>query len=267
MSYLDLNNVNLYYEEQGRGPETLVFAHGLLCSGRLFDRQVAAFQERYRCIAFDFRGQGQSQVTRNGYDMDTLSEDAGLLIERLAAQPCHFVGLSMGGFVGMRLAIRRPELLKSLVLLGTAAGPEPATSRGRYRRLAWVARWLGIRLVVDRVLPVMFGGTFMSDSLRAALREEWKGRVTANDRVGIYRATMGVVDRAGIEDQLERMRLPTLIIVGAQDVATPPAQSERLHVRIRNSKLVVIPQAGHLCTVEEPEAVNAAIAAFLEDLP
>jgi 3-oxoadipate enol-lactonase len=71
MPHIHVNCANLYYEEQGRGPEAIVFAHGLLWSGRMFDNQVAAFKELYRCITFDFRGQGQSQVTRNGYDMDT----------------------------------------------------------------------------------------------------------------------------------------------------------------------------------------------------
>ncbi|HSA48049.1 MAG TPA: alpha/beta hydrolase, partial [Candidatus Competibacteraceae bacterium] len=93
MPYLTLNGVRLYYEERGTGPETIVFAHGLLWSGRMFDQQVAALQERFRCITFDFRGQGQSQVTASGYDMDTLTEDAAALMAALGCAPCHFVGL------------------------------------------------------------------------------------------------------------------------------------------------------------------------------
>src|SRR5687767_2024240 len=101
MPHMTINGVSLYYEEQGAGPEAIVFAHGCLLNCRMFDGQVAALKERYRCIRFDFRGQGQSEVTRSGYDMDTLTEDAVALIGQLGCAPCHFLGFSMGGFVGM----------------------------------------------------------------------------------------------------------------------------------------------------------------------
>src|SRR5438128_2311715 len=99
-----VNGADLYYEDTGSGREAILFAHGLLWSGRMFDAQVAALKGRYRCVTFDFRGQGQSEITTTGYDMDTLAEDAAALIQRLGIAPCHFLGLSMGGFIGMRLA-------------------------------------------------------------------------------------------------------------------------------------------------------------------
>jgi len=91
MPRLCVNGATIHYEEHGTGPETIVFAHGLLWSGRMFDRQVDALKDRYRCITFDFRGQGQSEVTATGYDMDTLAADAAALIEVLHCAPCHRV--------------------------------------------------------------------------------------------------------------------------------------------------------------------------------
>jgi len=88
----------------------------------------------------------------------------------------------------------------------------------------------------------------------------------ANHRIGISRAVQGVIDRQGVYDQIDRITAPTLIIVGDQDVATPPDKSRRIHARIRNSTLVVIPGAGHTSTVEEPDAVNAALRRFLDAL-
>src|SRR5437899_10903280 len=110
----------------GPGPESLVCSYGWLWSGRVFDAQVALLKWRYRCVAFNFRGQGQSEVTGSGYDMETLYEDAVALIEQLGCAPCHFLGLSMGGFIGLRLAARHPELLRSMILLETSADPEPS---------------------------------------------------------------------------------------------------------------------------------------------
>lgn len=265
MPRLKVNGAEIYYEEHGSGPETLVFSHGLLWSGHMFHKQVEVFKDRYRCITFDFRGQGQSEVTESGYDIDTLTEDAAELIKSLKCGPCHFVGLSMGGFVGMRLAIRQPQLLKSLTLMETTADPEPDENKGRYRLMNFIARWFGIKHVSNHVMSIMFGKKFLNDPDRAEEKQEWQDRMIANHRIGVTRAVKGSVNRAGVYEQLDEISLPTLILVGDQDVATVPAKSERMYARIRNSKLVVIAGAGHSSSIEEPEAVNAAMEAFLAD--
>lgn len=266
MPYLQINGARLYYEEHGSGQDTIVFSHGLLWSGHMFHDQIALLEDKYRCITFDFRGQGQSEVTQSGYDIESLYADTVALIEVLGCSPCHFAGLSMGGFVGLRLAIRHPDLLKSLVLIESSSDPEPKENIGRYRMLNLVARWIGLRVVADRVMEIMFGRKFLNDPARAALKHEWKERMVANHRIGITRAVTGVITRAGVTDQLDKVRTPTLIIVGDQDVATVPAKAEIMHARIPNSKLVVIPGAGHTSTVEEPVAVTTAMAEFLTGL-
>jgi 3-oxoadipate enol-lactonase len=264
MPRIKINEADIYYETHGDGPETIVFAHGLLWSGGMFHYQVAALQDQFRCITFDFRGQGKSGVTEAGYDIDALTEDAAGLIEALQCAPCHFLGLSMGGFVGMRLAIRRPDLIRSLILVETTADPEPEENKGRYRLLNFIARWFGLGLVADRVMPIMFGKKFLNDPERLQERQEWRARMIANHRRGITRAVKGVVERDGIYDQIDQIAIPTLIIVGDQDTATVPEKSQRMHARINGSKLVVIPGAGHTSTVEEPKAVNNALADFLQ---
>ena len=263
MARIAVRGAGLHYEERGAGPETVVFAHGLLWSGRLFDRQVEALAPRYRCVTFDFRGHGRSEVTADGYDMDSLAADAAGLIEALGCAPCHFVGLSMGGFVGMRLAIRQPRLLRSLILLETSADPEPEADRRRYRRMNLAARWIGLGVMARPVMRIIFGRKFLGDPARSALREQCRRELAGNDRLGITRAVIGVIDRQGIYEQLERIATPTLILVGDQDLATPPARAERIHARIAGSRLQVLPGAGHTSTIEEPAAVNAAIADFL----
>lgn len=266
MPEITVNGARLHYTDEGHGPETIVFAHGLLWSGEMFKAQVDALKDRYRCITFDFRGQGKSEVTRGGYDMDTLYEDAAALIEALDCAPCHFGGLSMGGFIGLRLAARRPELIKSLILMETSADAEPEENVPKYNMLAFVARWFGLGVVANRVMPIMFGQTFLNDPERAGQRDMWRKRLLANHRVGVTRATRGVTARKGVYDEIDQIKAPTLIIVGDEDVATVPVKSERMHARIPNSRLVIIPKAGHSSTVEEPEAINAAIAEFLSSL-
>ena len=266
MPSIRVNGAEIHYDESGSGPETIVFSHGLLMSGEMFADQVQALSERYRCIAYDHRGQARSQITESGYDMDSLSADAAQLIRELEAGPCHFVGLSMGGFVGLRLAIRHPDLLRSLVLMDTSADPEPEQNRGPYKRMAFVGRWFGFRPVIGRLMPIMFGQTFLKDPARAERRAYWQNHLTGLDRVGTSRAAHGVIDREGVYEHLGRISTPTLIVVGDEDVATVPAKAERMHAAITGSQLAVIPGAGHSASIEQPEAVTAALSSFLQNL-
>ncbi len=266
MPRIRVNDAELHYTDTGGDHEAIVFSHGLLWSGRMFDEQVKALNDRYRCITYDHRGQGQSQITDKGYDMETLYEDAAALITALNAAPCHFVGLSMGGFIGMRLAARRPELIKSLILVETTADREPEENIPKYRMLNLVARWLSLRLVAGSVMKIMFGQKFLGDPTRTAQREALAQQLMSNHRIGITRAVMGVITRQGVYDELDRINCPVLILVGDQDVATVPAKSERIHARIPHSTLVIIPGAGHTSSVEEPDAVNNAILEFLDGL-
>lgn len=266
MAKIRINGAELYYEESGHGDETIVFSHGLLWSGRMYDKQVAHFKQRYRVITYDHRGQGQSEVTESGYDMDSLYEDAAALIEALDAAPCHFVGLSMGGFVGMRVAARRPDIVKSLTLLETSADAEPSENVPKYNFLKLIWRWLGPMLIISPVMQIMFGQKFLNDPARSAERKQWADRLRANNRIGTTRAVQGVVDRQGVYDELKNITVPTLVIVGDQDVATVPAKSERIHGQINGSQMVVIPGAGHTSTVEEPQAIIQAMDTFLSTL-
>jgi 3-oxoadipate enol-lactonase len=265
MAKIAVNGCQIYYEDTRVGAETIVFAHGLLWCGRMFDEQVMALKGRYRCITFDFRGQGQSEIASSGYDMDSLTEDAAALIQELGAAPCHFLGLSMGGFVGMRLALRHPNLLRTLMLLETSADAEPAANVPRYKLLSFIARWLSMRLVAGKVMPIMFGQKFLHDPGRQAERELWQRRLLANDSAGTGRATQGVITRQPVYEQIRNIRVPTLILCGDQDVATPRDKAERIHSQIPNSRLVIIPGAGHSSTIEEPAAVNAALTQFLDE--
>jgi pimeloyl-ACP methyl ester carboxylesterase len=258
-----INGANIHYEESGSGPETIIFSHGLLMSGEMFRDQMQALSSRYRCISYDHRGQARSEVTETGYDMDSLAADAAVLIRELDAAPCHFVGLSMGGFIGMRLAIHHRDLLRSLVLMDTSADPEPEKNRGPYRRLAFIGRWFGFRPVIKPILNIMFGQTFLADPAAAAAREKWKKHLLNLDRVGTSRAAHGVIDRAGVYEQLGTIVTPTLVMVGDEDVATVPAKAERMHQAIKGSKLVVIPGAGHSASIEQPALVTRAIEDFL----
>jgi len=263
MPRIKVNGTELFYEDTGGPGEPIVFSHGLLWNTALFAPQMAALKSRYRCIAYDHRGQGQSTDDRSeSIALDVLADDAVALIGVLGLGRVHFCGLSMGGFVAMRLGARRPELVRSLILCETSADEEPPENAPRYRRLNFVARWLGPRVVMGKVMPLLFGKTSLADPARALEREEWLAQLRKNRR-SIWRAVNGVIDREPIAPELHRITAPTLVIVVDEDVATVPAKAERIAAGIAGAKLVLIPKAGHSSSVEQPAAVTAAIASFL----
>ncbi len=267
MPKISINQVVYHYTDTEKGEEVIFFSHGLLWSGFMFHKQVQFLKDRYRVITYDHRGQGQTQASEGGYDMDTLFEDAVGLIQTLCPnQKVHFVGLSMGGFIAMRLAARRPDLLKSLILMETSADAEPPENVSKYRTLNTVVKWIGTWAVVGKVMPIMFGQKFLNDPVRKTEREEWKTQMKLCKVPGINRAVAGVIERKPIYNELINIKTPTLIMVGTQDVATVPAKAERIQAQIKDAELVYIEGAGHTSSIEEPEQVNATIETFLNKL-
>ncbi|WP_375001843.1 alpha/beta fold hydrolase [Aeromicrobium sp. CTD01-1L150] len=280
MPYAEVNGIRFHHTDTGPPPDrpdapALVMGHGLLFSGWMFHHQVEALASEYRCITVDWRGQGRTPPVpasgggagrrgpRYAADMDSLTDDLVALLDHLGLERVHYAGLSMGGFVGMRLAARHPERVRSLILLDTSAGPEDPEKVKRYRLLARAYRWLGMRPVRKQVEPIMFGPTLLSSPRREEVVGPWMENLSAVDRSGMQAAILGVTDRSAVVSELGSITAPTLVIVGADDVATPVRKSEVIVAGIDDSSLAVVPEAGHSSTVEQPEAVTGLMRDFL----
>jgi len=241
----------------------VVFVHGLLWDSTMFEHQMAALEGKYRCIAIDLRGHGKTQVAEVGYGISDQSLDVQKIIEHLAIDRYHFIGLSKGGFMGMRLAVWEPERVLSLTLIETSAGPEPKATLRKYRKLAWVARWFGIGIIAKKVMPIMFGKTFMTDPNKASQRAHWLEKLKANSKLGVQLGTHGVIEREDYRPRLENITAPTLVMVGDEDFATPVEKAEDIVAGIKGAELCVISGAGHSSSVEQPEFVTEKVESFL----
>jgi 3-oxoadipate enol-lactonase len=240
-----------------------VFGHGLLFSGWMFRPQVAALRANYRCVTVDWRGQGGSHATAGRYDMDSLTADAVALIEHLGVTPLHYVGLSMGGFVGQRIGARRGELLRSLTLLDTSPDREQPFAAVQDVLMAHVYRLVGMRPLIGQVLPIMFGPTFRKEAGHKAVTDEFLDRLRRSDRSGLRRAVLAVAYRAPIYDEIDRIAVPTLVVTGADDKPTPPAKARRIAERVPQARLEIVPDCGHSSTLEQSETITALIRDFV----
>jgi 3-oxoadipate enol-lactonase len=263
MPYLTIRGLDLYYEERGTARETIVFSHGLLLNLRMYDEQMKDLEQNYRCIAYDHPGQGLSDAPDGPMiDMESCYDVAATLIETIGGGPVHFVGLSMGGFVGLRLASRRPDLIKTLTLIDTSADAEPSKNIAGYRRMIAVSRMFSPAMLARKVMPILFGDEFLNDPARESQRSFWEHMLRQNRR-SIYKAVNGVIYRPSITAETRLLKIPTLVIHGTDDRAISRRRAENL-AELTKGEFVLIQGSGHSPTIEAPEAVCRALRTFVD---
>jgi 3-oxoadipate enol-lactonase len=263
-SLLAINGTSLYCEELGHG-QPVLFSHGLLYNGSMFESQIAALSSEYRCIAYDHRGHGRSADNLvNSLDIDTLCEDTIALIEQLNLGPVHFCGHSLGGFVGIRLASRRADLVRSLILCNTSADAEPFYKLLSYQVLNLSARLFGSHALVDALMPMIFGRAALANPEKHRLL--LRSQLVAANRTSIWRAANGVIYRRSQYDLLQKIQAPTLVLTSKEDRLRTAQESRRLAAALPNAMIACLPSGGHMLPIEEPETINQAIKAFLSTI-
>lgn len=267
MPTIRANGVELAFVERGAGEETVVFSHSYLVDHRHFEPQIEALAERYRVIAYDHRDHGASERVAGPYTMADLVADAAALIRAVEAAPCHFVGLSTGGFVGLRLALRQPELLRSLVAMDCSAESEALAKRVKYQAMFAVLRTLGFGPLIGTTMKLMFGPGLLDDPQRKTEADLWRERIRAHDPAALIRFGNAIFGRGTVLPELGAVDIPTLVVVGEHDRPQPPARSRKIAEAIPGALLEVIPRAGHLSTVDAPAEVTGALARFLARVP
>jgi len=259
MTALTLHGVDL--GEHGPGVP-LVFAHALGLDHRMWAPLAQSLANSHPVLMPDQRGHGQSPRAEAAFTLDDLVDDAVALIEGWGRGPVVWVGLSMGGMVGQGLALRRPDLLKGLVLAHTTAQYPPAGREAWATRMAAVQSG-GMAAVADLVLQ-----RYLHDDYRAAhpdVADDLRRTVLANDPAS-YVATCAAIAAVDYLEALHTLRLPTLVIAGERDLGAPPAMSRAIADRIPGATLVVLPGASHLGPIESPEAFAAPLRAWLSTL-
>lgn len=263
MAYINVNNIKLYYINEGTGNEVIVFSHGLLWSHKMFLDQIDFLKKNFTLIAYDHRGQGGSEKNSASFDMDTLTLDALQLIDQLVGKPVHFVGLSMGGFVGMRLAARYPEKIKSLILLETSANSEPVENLPKYKMLNGIVGLFGvIPPVAKSVMKIMFAQSWLENPKNDILIERWKKELRSNKK-SITKSVEAVIYRKGVEEEIRSIKCPTMIVVGDEDIATKPEKAKFIQMSIPKSSLHIVQGAGHSSSIEKPEQINKLLHEWL----
>ncbi|MDD9820780.1 MAG: alpha/beta fold hydrolase [Nitrospira sp.] len=254
-----INGIDLAWSDTGQGAP-IIFLHAFPMNRTMWEPQVAGLTHRYRVITIDLRGHGESDAPLWRYTLGHFVEDIIGILDHLAIAQATFVGLSMGGYILFALYRMDPVRVRSLVLADTRATADTPETRATRFSMAQVAYRRGASAIADLMLPTLLSPRSLAH--RTDVRDRVRAIITGNQASGIAGDLMAMEERPDSTPLLSRINVPTLVLVGEDDRASPPAEMERMAGHIPASTFVRIPHAGHLSNMENPEAFNAAICSF-----
>jgi pimeloyl-ACP methyl ester carboxylesterase len=255
----------LSYDDYGPGP-VLVLLHGFPLSRKIWAAQETNVGSMYRVIAPDLRGHGGSAAPEGVYTMDVMAGDVIALLDALQiTQPVVLGGLSMGGYVAMALRALYPQRVRALMLMDTrAAADTPEAAQNREELARTVEATGSVRPVVDSMLPRLFSDE--TRARRAELIPPVRAIMEKTSPRAVAAALRGMARRPDRMAELPSITVPTLVLVGAHDVISPPDEARAMAAALPNAQLAIIPGGGHLAPLENSEAANEAILGFLNKL-
>ncbi|HEY2943191.1 MAG TPA: alpha/beta fold hydrolase [Vicinamibacteria bacterium] len=260
---LRVAGAELACEVSGAGPAVLLL-HAFPLGLAMWEPQAAALADAHQVVRFDCRGFGGSPPGDGLLTMERIADDASAILDRLGIPSAAVVGISMGGYAAFALVRRHPERIRALVLADTRAGADSPETKATRAAQAEQVRREGTRAIADAALPRLLGVT--SHRERPELVARVRRIIEANPPRGITDALAGLAARADSTPTLREIRVPTLVVVGEEDAITPEAEAETLGRGIAGSRRAVVPRAGHLSSLENPEEFNRPVRSFLAGL-
>ena len=260
MPFSAVNGQSIYYEDSGGDGPAVLFSHGLLMGHDMWSQQVAALRDSYRVVTYDERGWGQTTWSDEPFTFWDMADDAVALLDDLGIDQAVFGGMSQGGFLSMRAALRTPERVRGLILIDTQSrrftDEEAAGFGGLFDALGqngWTEEMVGA------VYGILFGPGY-DDPYWAG---EWRSRPPS----ALGPARLCLFGRDDITDRLGEISCPVLVVHGEADVAIPLSDGQALADSLSNVvQFLTVPGAGHSANVEKPDIVNPAILSFLDEL-
>ena len=255
-----VNGIEIGYDVHGpQGAPWLALVHGFPFTRALWDGQIDALARDFRVLTYDLRGLGESTLGPAPQPLEAYVDDLLALMDALDVARAGLAGLSMGGYVALRVVERAPERFWALALCDTRS--EADTNEGKLGRAAGIRALHGgsVETFVDGLLPKLLlrPGAPAGQALRAMM--------LGNGAAGMANALAAMMGRTDTSGALGSFDLPALVLVGSDDALTPPSAAEAMAARIPGARLEVLAGAGHVSNLEAPEAFTGALLRFLEE--
>ena len=275
MPFVEVEEGRLYFETYGKG-SWMALIHGAWASHEWWRWLMPELSRDYRVLTFDVRGHGNSSPLRGAYSIDGFTKDLDILLKKIGINEVALVGWSMGGIISIQYFLHYPSKVKALVLIATRGHRPPQMKR----RILFQYLQARLSLLIDLATPrkydratEKFPGeaerverevkSMLSSTTPKEVFDWVMEDITNNPRKNYFEVAKSMWGW-GAENELGKINVPTLIIVGEKDDRTPPSFSRLIHNKIPNSKLVIVKDAGHCLALEQPQVVNAEIVKFLK---
>ena len=263
MPHAQVNGQRLYYEDTGGDGPAILFSHGLLMDSSMFAPQVQALAgSGWRCISWDERAHGQTATGEcTPFSYYDSADDAVALLRHLGVQRAVFAGMSQGGYLSLRAALRHPDAVRALVLIDTQAMTEEEHKMAGHQVI--IQEWLQSGLSDERartIEHIILGEGWEG---AAAWRAKWQ-RMQPGDLLAAFTT---LASRDDISDEIARIQVPALVIHGDADQAIDIGRARAMADSLPQARMVVIPGAGHAPNLTHPQPVNAALLEFVDQLP
>ena len=260
-----LNNTQIAYSDHGIGLP-VIFLHAFPLNRTMWDGEIAALldEQRYLLVSLDWRGFGESDVAGEITTMEVLADDVMALMDHLGIEKAVLCGLSMGGYVAFACLRQYAQRIGGLILADTRPAADAPERRANRENVARIAETQGTTAIADLQVP-----SVISDYTRQQnplVERRVRQMINAATPSGIAAASRGMALRADSSDLLAGISCPTLVITGQQDAIIPPSEAQAYAERILGAQFVVIPNAGHLSNLEQPDIFLATISGFLRTL-
>ncbi len=256
------DGVHLVYDDEGSGPAVL-FSHCWYCDARQWPQVAGVVRAGYRALNLHNRGHGRSGPHRLTYTMADLGDDLMRVLDVAGVERAVLVGLSLGGFAAMHAAVRYPSRVRGMIVAGVIGGVQTRAERLEARMLMPIIRTPARPVLYPTLIKLFFGPT--TRRTKPDLIAEWRARFASQDPASMAVAgAAALIHRDDFTDQLARISVPTLVIMGEEDPEVALAAS--MAAAIPGARFVSLPAAGHLSSVESPEAFEKAMLEFLAGL-
>ncbi|HEU5227755.1 MAG TPA: alpha/beta fold hydrolase [Ktedonobacteraceae bacterium] len=257
-----VNGVDIAYDDHGIG-QPVIFLHAFPLNRGMWQEQMTGLldDQRYRLVALDWRGFGESEIANDVSTMEMFADDVAALMDMLGMEQAIICGLSMGGYAAFAFLRKYAHRVRGLILADTRPGADNDEGKANRERIAQLAESRGSEAIANALLPNLIANETRQN--QPAVEAKVRRIIDAATSRGIAAASRGMALRVDAADLLPSIACPTLVLVGQHDALTPPAVAQSYAASIPGTQVRVIAGAGHLANLEQPEAFLEAMRHFL----
>ncbi|OGT51136.1 MAG: hypothetical protein A3E84_04825 [Gammaproteobacteria bacterium RIFCSPHIGHO2_12_FULL_42_13] len=258
-----LNNIHLYYEQHGKGPD-LVLIGGLSSDHQVWRSPLRIFSQHFRVLIFDNRGAGRSSTPDYPYTIEMMANDTIELMDALHIEKAHILGHSMGGGIAMQMALLAPKKINKLIVVSSRPCiGEPARMYFAMREKLKKQN-ISEGLLAEYMMPILFGEKFLSNQANVKGFAQWTVRNPNPQSMIGYHHQLHASSTRDISGELHNISAETLLVNGTEDALVPYLYAQNLAKKFQRGKLVTLPECGHMPHVEYPEKLAEVVMEFIQ---